>query len=321
MDLGQRTFSGRVSDADIRLLRVFCTVTRHGGFAAAESELQIGLPSVSRYIKDLETRLGVRLCKRGRAGFALTDEGRQVYSASLQLIADLERFELNIRSIHSDLVGVLNIGVVDTLITDKNFCIPAMLRAYKQRYPYVQINISVKTTNIIEQSIIDGSLDAGLIIGRRRIEQLAYYFLYHEVSNLYCAEDHPICEANRDIRVEDLSKCDYAGYHFVQETEKFKVQGLVNKTASVDHMEAVATLISTGCFIGFLPDHYVKSVSHSKQFRKILPETFSFTSDIELTTRRDVSSPLVLAFLKQLGSGAKPPEGDADALCQSNGRC
>jgi DNA-binding transcriptional LysR family regulator len=292
MDLGQRTFSGRVSDADIRLLRVFCTVTRHGGFAAAESELQIGLPSVSRYIKDLETRLGVRLCKRGRAGFALTDEGRQVYSASLQLIADLERFELNIRSIHSDLVGVLNIGVVDTLITD-----------------------------IIEQSIIDGSLDAGLIIGRRRIEQLAYYFLYHEVSNLYCAEDHPICETNRDIRVEDLSKCDYAGYHFVQETEKFKVQGLVNKTASVDHMEAVATLISTGCFIGFLPDHYVKSVSHSKQFRKILPETFSFTSDIELTTRRDVSSPLVLAFLKQLGSGAKPPEGAADALCQSNGRC
>ena len=49
-----------------------------GIFQVAESELQLGLPSISRYIKDLETRLGVRLCRRGRVGFSLTDQGRRI---------------------------------------------------------------------------------------------------------------------------------------------------------------------------------------------------------------------------------------------------
>src|SRR5438445_13717233 len=110
MRLNPRTFNGKISDGDIRLLRVFCAVVRCGGFAAAESELQMGLPSISRYIKDLEIRLGVRLCRRGRVGFELTDEGRHVYSASLQLPADLKRFETSIRHIHSGLTGTPGVG-------------------------------------------------------------------------------------------------------------------------------------------------------------------------------------------------------------------
>ena len=36
--------------------------------AAAELELNIGTSTVSRHMKDLETRLGLTLCRRGRAG-------------------------------------------------------------------------------------------------------------------------------------------------------------------------------------------------------------------------------------------------------------
>ena len=93
MRLNPRRFAVKMSDGDLRRLRVFCTVTRCGGFSAAESELQMGLPSISRYIKDLEIRLGATLCRRGRVGFELTEQGRQIYAASLQLIADLKRFE------------------------------------------------------------------------------------------------------------------------------------------------------------------------------------------------------------------------------------
>src|SRR6201994_2356029 len=98
MRLNPRTFNGKISDGDIRLLRVFCAVVRCGGFAAAESELQLGLPSISRYIKDLETRLGVRLCRRGRVGFSLTEQGKQAYSSTLQVGDDLEPMETSTRS-------------------------------------------------------------------------------------------------------------------------------------------------------------------------------------------------------------------------------
>ena len=75
----RRALLGQLSDMDLRLLKVFKSVADCGGMAAAEMELNIGTSTVSRHIKDLETRLGLRLCRRGRGGFALTTEGQLVY--------------------------------------------------------------------------------------------------------------------------------------------------------------------------------------------------------------------------------------------------
>ena len=69
---------GQLSDADLRLLRVFKAVVDCGGMASAELELNLAMSTISRHVKDLETRLGLVLCRRGRAGFALTPEGQQL---------------------------------------------------------------------------------------------------------------------------------------------------------------------------------------------------------------------------------------------------
>ena len=58
--------------------------------AAAELELNIGTSTVSRHVKDLEIRLGLTLCRRGRAGFALTPEGEKIYAQTTQLMAATE---------------------------------------------------------------------------------------------------------------------------------------------------------------------------------------------------------------------------------------
>jgi DNA-binding transcriptional LysR family regulator len=302
MKLNVRNFAAKLSDGDIRLLRIFCTVTRCGGFAAAESELQLGLPSISRYIKSLEIRLGVRLCRRGRAGFSLTEQGRKVYAASLQLISDIERFEGDIRSIHSDLTGTLNLGVIDTLITDKNLRVPELIRGYKTKYPRVAFNIVTATSNIVEQSVLEGSLHVGIVHARRHVTKLDYRFLFLEHCNLYASEQHPLfSRIPEGIRAEDVYNYDFAGFSYLDDSEQGAAARL-RKTASVDCMEALATLISSGCFIGFLPDHYVQSLWRLKQFRPILPEVFSYTVDIDLITRAGTTSPLVLALLDHLDS-------------------
>jgi len=66
----QRAVLGQLSDMDLRLLQVFKSVVECGGLAAAELELNIATSTISRHLKDLETRLGLVLCRRGRAGFA-----------------------------------------------------------------------------------------------------------------------------------------------------------------------------------------------------------------------------------------------------------
>ena len=96
----KRPVLARVSDLDLRLLGVFGAVVESGGFAAAELQLNIGRSTISRHIKDLEARLGMSLCRRGRGGFALTPEGAQIYQATLRVLGSLADLRSEINNLH-----------------------------------------------------------------------------------------------------------------------------------------------------------------------------------------------------------------------------
>ena len=54
----KRALIHSLSDIDIRLVRIFMSVTECGGFAASELELNIGRSTISKHISDLELRVG-----------------------------------------------------------------------------------------------------------------------------------------------------------------------------------------------------------------------------------------------------------------------
>ena len=61
----------QLHDVDLKLLRVFATIVKCGGFSAAQAALNAGPSTISEQMSHLETRLGVKLCQRGRSGFHL----------------------------------------------------------------------------------------------------------------------------------------------------------------------------------------------------------------------------------------------------------
>ncbi len=99
------TLRGKLSDIDLRLLRIFVGVAQSGGFAAAEIELNINRSTISLHISNLEARLGMRLChrSRGRADFSLTAQGEQVYHATKEMLSMLDGYRHQINAIQSQL--------------------------------------------------------------------------------------------------------------------------------------------------------------------------------------------------------------------------
>ena len=63
----------QITEADMRLLRIFRAVAEAGGLTAAEVNLGMERSTISRHLLALETRLGGRLCFRGPSGFELTE--------------------------------------------------------------------------------------------------------------------------------------------------------------------------------------------------------------------------------------------------------
>jgi len=181
----------QINEADLRLLRVFRTVVECGGFTPAEVELNISRAAISQHMADLEKRLGLSLCRRGRAGFLLTDEGRAVYEAVLRFLSAAENFRAEINSIHARLRGELNIGITDNLVTSPRMRVTQALRVLKEQGPEVRVNIRMIPPNEIERGVLDGQLHVGVVPSRRTLPGLSGVSLYDEESHLYCAAEHP----------------------------------------------------------------------------------------------------------------------------------
>lgn len=294
----------QVSDFDIRLLRLFLCVADCGGLSAAEPVLGIGRSAISQQLADLEQRLGLRLCQRGRAGFTLTDEGREVYQATQRLLAAVEGFRGEVNALHRQLRGELNIGLTDNLVTISHMRITNALSRLKAHGPDVRINIRMVPPSEVEQGVLDGRLHVGVVPQAGALPGLDYQPLYAERALLYCAAGHPLFAVD-DAALDDacLNAQEAIAPTFRLPPESQACYRALNCTASASDREGIVFLILTGRYIGYLPDHYARLWVQEGQLRALKPATRFHELTLACVTRKGRRPHRVLeSFLAALAS-------------------
>ena len=289
---------GQVSDMDIRLLRVFKSVVECGGMAAAELELNIGISTVSRHIKDLETRLGLTLCRRGRAGFALTTEGEQIYAETLRLLAGADAFRSRVDEIHQRMGGQLNIAVFDKTASNPAAHLGEAIALFSELAPDVSLHLHVAPLNAIERGVMDGQFQVGVIPGHRSSESLAYDELFSETMFLYCGAQHGLFKAESlSMNWDELRTQPFAGLGYHSPNMEISQQVRLTRQATGYDQESIATLILSGKYLGFLPDHYAQAFVRSGQMRAIQPDLFRYAcSFFSIVRRSPLPSRVTRAF-------------------------
>jgi DNA-binding transcriptional LysR family regulator len=292
----------RVSDIDLRLLRIFKVIVEAGGFAAAEVELNISRAAISMAMGDLETRIGLRLCQRGRAGFSVSEAGQEVYQAILQLLASIEGFRTQVNALHDQLQGELNIGIADNLVTLPHMRITNALRQLKQQGTGVTINISMMAPHNIEKAVLDGRLQVGVIPEVRRLPELDFQPLYEEESRLYCSFQHPLFNhAEKHQTIEQVPEYDAVAPAYAQTADTRQHYQQLKTSSTATDREGVAFLILTGCYIGYLPTHYATQWIQQDKLRAIAPGHFHFTTSYGVVTRRSKrTNPVLEGWLNAL---------------------
>ncbi|MCX2981085.1 LysR family transcriptional regulator [Halieaceae bacterium IMCC14734] len=294
--------SAQLGDSDVRLLRIFRAVVDCGGISAAEVELNMSVAAISMGIADLERRLSLKLCQRGRAGFALSDEGAQVYEAVLQVLAALEDFRTEVNSLHANLRGELNIGITDNLVTmSEHMRVTHSLAALRERGPDVRINIRMLPPPEIEKSVLDGRMHIGVIPSLRLLAGLEYLDLYTEESRLYCGHEHPLY-CRRDATEQEVLAAPAVlatGVVMPEAARTFSQQ--MQAAATATDREGIAFLILSGRYIGFLPRHYAQRWVAEERMRELIPEHFLFQTPFAAITRKGARPNLVLqTYLEEL---------------------
>ena len=283
---------GQLSDMDLRLLQVFKAVVECGGMAAAELELNIGTSTVSRHVKDLETRLGMTLCRRGRAGFALTPEGQRVYEETLRLLASVRGFLGSIDDIHARMGGQLAVAVFDKTASNPAARIHAAIATFAEQAPDVQLQLHVGSINAIERGIIDGGFQVGIIPAHRSSQSLVYANLFTETMLLYCGARHPLFgQDHAGLDWDSLRAWQFAGLGYHSPNMELSHGARLPRKATGFDQESIATLILSGRYLGFLPDHYAEAFERQGLMQAVQPAQFFYRCQFVSVLRRSPQPP------------------------------
>jgi DNA-binding transcriptional LysR family regulator len=141
----------RVFDTtQVGTIELFCKAAELSSFSAAAEVLGLTPASVSRAIKRLEERLGVRLFSRTTRNVRLTSEGELYWQECRQALEQIAEAERTISGHQKVPSGLLRISV-GTLYA--NFRLLPLLQEFTAAYPQIELELSLsnRVADIVEE--------------------------------------------------------------------------------------------------------------------------------------------------------------------------
>jgi LysR family transcriptional regulator, transcriptional activator for bauABCD operon len=291
-------------DVDLRLIRIFRAIAEAQGLAGAQLLLNLSQSRISAGLSELETRLGVRLCRRGRSGFALTEGGRVVYEASHDLFSAVDSFCNRAGTVSERLKRVIKLGAVDALAGNREIGLPRLLHKLRRAAPAIFIDLMVAGPEELEAQLMTGKRDIIIVPSLSKRPDLWYQTICEERQSLYCGHGHPLFSTSVTPTISELSRHAIVARGYLHSQDLGRL-GHREAEASVEMMEGQLILILSGNFIGYLPAHYAASWVKQGELRCLDDSVYGYDSTFFAVAQRSATeSPTVRRFLSIITAAA-----------------
>ena len=150
---------------ELRVLRYFLAVAREQSISAAAEALHLSQPTLSTQLKAMEDELGKQLFIRRGKGVrkvVLTEEGMLLRKRAEEILALVQKTEMEIQVSGSSIVGDVYIGAGETDIV-RLFARAA--KAIQRKYPDIHYHLSSGNAEYVLESLDKGLIDFGLLYG------------------------------------------------------------------------------------------------------------------------------------------------------------
>lgn len=280
-----------IHDADIRLLRIFKSVVDCQGFTAAEDTLGIGRSAISKYISDLEVRLGLHLCDRGRAGFSITPHGEIVYQATIELLDSLDSFRHKVAESKGRLFGSLSLWTMDYALCEPGNPVGMAISKFRTRPGKVTLHVNAAAPAPVEDAVALRKANVGITIANNALPGLNYVEVGEEATSLYCGQHHELLRTAQDgvVNHKDLKGHDFVTRGYLRDAPAIELKSY-QSTAFAYHIDATIQLILNGNYIGVIPDHIalaLEQVNQETQLVRLKAEGLNNSNPIYVVSREN----------------------------------
>ena len=289
----------RITEYDLRLLRIFKVVVENGGFAAAENELGVTRSTISVHMSNLETRMKLKLCLRGRGGFSLTEDGQAVYHAVLNMFDSLNDFSLFVNSLGKELSGELVILCSDPLDEAKQRKMAKVIEKINDEAPNLHLVLDTDSIANIEKQLLKDKAHIGLLPNYKPVEGLHYQTLLSEPIYLCCAKSHAFYDqVDNKITPEALATVPAIHPGIDIDAKGREQLTKLNLAAKAYQFDTRKALILSGRYIGYLPQSTIQRELNSGEVRIIQPSSLTYQFDLSLVYKKSSKETAKVDLLK-----------------------
>jgi LysR family transcriptional regulator, low CO2-responsive transcriptional regulator len=284
---------------DFDQLETFLEVARHASFSRAAEKRFRTQPAISSQIRSLEEEVGAKLFDRSGGKVSLTAGGKafQKYveetldarKAMLVAIAEMERVP------RGEIIVGANEGTCLHIL-------PEVFADFKKQYPDVSVNIKRSDYAGILESVIDNSVDFGVVSLPVTDNRLTVVLIHRDELVIIVPPSHPLGKM-KSAPIAEAAKFPLVvpkvGHTRDSLEELFHERRLKpNYTMELDSSELLKRFVAAGVGVGFIARSNVVEDVRARSLAAIAIADAQMRRDLALVFRKDKAlSRAALAFI------------------------
>jgi DNA-binding transcriptional LysR family regulator len=144
---------------EIRQLQFAVLTADSQSFARAAAKLNMKQSTLSRKVKDMEMRLGIKLFERTTRGAEVTESGRVFIEQARRIVTDVENLQTTARNVSYGLQGRLAVGYSSPLMSGN---LKLAFSDYLSRFPEVQFDGIEGSSEKVIHGLQAQTIDVGI---------------------------------------------------------------------------------------------------------------------------------------------------------------
>jgi len=224
-------------------LRLFLAVAREGSISGGARKLGVQHSTVSRRMRALEKKMGVRLIERKKSGYELTPAGESLKAAACKMEHEVLEVDGNLGGRDTRLSGELRVTAINSMASS---ILMPLFAGFSRRYPDVDLHVLASNKNI---NLVERDADVAMRLTNTPNDALIGTHLATVATTIYASRDYltRLQAAGNKPQWLGVSCC---GFH---QTWTKKSSGGQRHNFFVDDTLLTVAALKQGLGIAFLP--------------------------------------------------------------------
>lgn len=162
---------------ELRQLRYFTAIAKHGTFSKAAEQVFVAQSALSHQLAQLEAELGARLLHRSRRGVELTEAGRIFLAHATAILRQVDDARASVRNVAGDPSGKVVFGVPHSA---SNALALPLLQAVRRQLPKVELELTEELTGNLVTQLRSGQINLAVLFDDGTLDEFAHDYLLDE---------------------------------------------------------------------------------------------------------------------------------------------